>query len=210
MNSNELVTVARLADFYEAIPLGGQDPLEVATHDFRELKRKAPDLVRFLYASDRSDREIGDWLFSFFGRYKASGSSLKNFAADELDRLQSRSPATKKSPRELQRDIDEVLGKPTRAHATTSKLIRVDIGNGLGDGIGSAGGNFRLRKLREAGATDIEVAKTGRLLFTRNGQRYEYRVTLPRDRREAEAFEAAGTTESPITRALADIASGRY
>jgi len=123
MTSNELVTVARLADFYEAILAEGTDPLEVAKHDFGELKRKAPDLVRFLRDSDRSDRDIGDWLFEFFGRYKASGMSLKNFAADELERLESGQTtirgwqtirgsaghATKKSPAQLQREIDDAL-----------------------------------------------------------------------------------------------------
>lgn len=94
------------------------------------------------------------------------------------------------------------------AHAT--KLIRVDIGKGLKDGIKSAGTNVRLRDLREAGATDIKLAETGRLSFTRNGQRYEYRVTLPRDRRESDELFAAGATSSPLTRALADIESGRY
>lgn len=48
-----MVSVARLADFYEAILPGGHDALEVATHDFAELKRKAPDLVRFLPTVDQ-------------------------------------------------------------------------------------------------------------------------------------------------------------
>jgi hypothetical protein len=204
-----LVTVARLADFYEAIPLGGQDPLDVATHDFRELKRKAPDLVRALYASARTDREIGDWLFSFFGRYKASGQSLKHFAEDELERLQQGAHARKKSARDLQRDIDAVLARPAQSHATKPKIVRIHIGNGLLDGVGTAAANFRLKQLRDTGATDIKLAKTGRLQFTRNGQRYEYSVTLPRDTRDVNAFALAGTTESPLTRALADIAAGR-
>lgn len=91
------------------------------------------------------------------------------------------------------------------AHATR----RIFIGNGLKDGIGSAAAAFRLRQLRDQGATDIVLASTGRLTFSRDGQRYEYRVNLPRDRAEADAFEAAGTTESPLSRALADIAEGR-
>ncbi|HSX23283.1 MAG TPA: hypothetical protein VLE97_10970 [Gaiellaceae bacterium] len=86
---------------------------------------------------------------------------------------------------------------------------RIFIGNGLKDGIGSAAAAFRLKQLRDQGATDIVLASTGRLTFSRNGQRYEYRVNLPRDRAEAEAFEAAGTTDSPLVRALADIAEGR-
>lgn len=117
MKASEMVSVARLADFYEAILPGGHDALEVATHDFAELKRKAPNLVRFLDDSDRSHREIGDWLFEFFGRYKASGVSLKNFAADELERLESRETkrgvsghATKKSPTQLQHEIEQALG----------------------------------------------------------------------------------------------------
>jgi len=75
------------------------------------------------------------------------------------------------------------------------------------DGIDTAGTGFRLRQLRTKGATDIRLARTGRLTFLRDGQRYEYRVTLPRDRREADAFEAAGTVDSPLSRALADIAN---
>lgn len=86
-------------------------------------------------------------------------------------------------------------------------MIRIDIGNGFRDAVGSAAAAFRLRQLRDRGATDIALARTGRLTFTRAGQRYEYRVTLPRDRREADAFEVAGTTDSPLSRALADIAA---
>jgi hypothetical protein len=65
---------------------------------------------------------------------------------------------------------------------TVTKTIQSDIGNGLKDGIGTAGTAWRLKQLREKGATDIELARTGRLRFTRNGQRYEYRVIAPRDR----------------------------
>lgn len=90
----------------------------------------------------------------------------------------------------------------------TPKLptIQVNIGNGLKDRVGSAGAEFRLKQLHAKGATDIKLARTtGRLTFTRGGQRYAYRVTAPRNNREADAFDAAGTTESPLSRALADI-----
>lgn len=94
--------------------------------------------------------------------------------------------------------------KARRSHATR----RINIGNGLKDGLGTAGTAFRLKQLRAEGASDITLARTGRLTFTRGGQRYEYQVMLPRDRSEADAFEAAGTIESPLSRALADIAAG--
>lgn len=114
MNSHEMVTVARLADHYEKHLVEGHDPLEVATHDFNKLKREAPKLLSLLHASDRSDRSIGDWLYDFIARYKESGMSLKNFAADELEQLEVIRNAPKKSPAQLQREIDEALGKPTR------------------------------------------------------------------------------------------------
>jgi hypothetical protein len=112
MNAHEMVAVARLADHYEKILAEGRDPLEVATHDFNKLKRDAPKLLSFLRESDRSDRSIGDWLYDFISRYKESGMSLKNFAADELERLEAVGPARKKSPAQLQREIDEVLAQP--------------------------------------------------------------------------------------------------
>lgn len=99
MNANELITVARLADHYEKHLTDGQDPLEVATHDFNKLKREAPKLLSFLRASDHSDRRLGDWLYAFIERYKESGMSLKNFAAVDLERLEaSRDAPTKKAP----------------------------------------------------------------------------------------------------------------
>lgn len=79
------------------------------------------------------------------------------------------------------------------------------IGNGLKDGLGTAGTGVRVRRLAELGATDIVIASTGRLTFLLGTGRRSYSVTLPRDRREADAFEAAGTTESPLTRAIADL-----
>lgn len=89
MTANEMVIVARLADHYDEHSVKGQDPLEVATHDFKKFKRDAPKLWRFLYQSEMSDRKLGDWLFTFIVRYSESGMSLKNFAADELERLES-------------------------------------------------------------------------------------------------------------------------
>ena len=87
MTANEMVTVARLADHYEKRLPQEHDPLEVATHDFNKFKRDAPELWRFLRESDRSDRQIGDWLSAFFDRKARSGMTLKNFAADELDQI---------------------------------------------------------------------------------------------------------------------------
>lgn len=121
MNAHELIAVARLADHYEKNLGGDQDPLEVATHDFKKLKREAPKLLSFLRESDRPDRSIGDWLYDFIGRYRESGMSLRNFAADELERLEVEvsakgkrhhaTHATKKSPAQLQREIDEALAR---------------------------------------------------------------------------------------------------
>lgn len=112
MNANEMITVARLADHYEEHMTGDQDPLEVASHDFRKLKREAPRLLSFLRQSDRSDRSIGDWLYDFIRRYKEAGMSLKNFAAEELERLEGdegHHATRRKSPSRLQREIDEAL-----------------------------------------------------------------------------------------------------
>ena len=217
MNANEMVTVARLADRYEKRLSREHDALEVATHDFNKFKRDAPTLWRFLRASDRSDRNLGDWLYEFFVRAASSGMTLKNFAADEAERLgipaeqqspASRHHATKKtSTAQLDREIAEALAGRNKHAGLAHATRRVVIGNGLKDGVGTAGAGHRLKKLREAGATDIALASTGRLRFTRNGQQYEYQVTPPRDRREADAFEAAGTVDSPLIRALADIAA---
>ena len=124
MTANEMVTVARLADHYEKRVPQDQDPLEVATHDFNKLKREAPELLRFLRASDRSDREIGDWLAAFFARMIRSGMTLKNFAADEFEQIAAgqgealderrRHATEKKSPAQLQREIDEALARSRR------------------------------------------------------------------------------------------------
>lgn len=87
MTSNEMVVVARLADHYEKNGIGiGQDPLDVAEHDFRKFKREAPELWRRLYNSKLSDRAIGDWIYDFIKRWQLSRMSFKNFAADELER----------------------------------------------------------------------------------------------------------------------------
>jgi len=216
MNANEMVTVARLADHYEKRLSREHDALEVATHDFNKFKRDAPALWRFLRASDRSDRKLGDWLHEFFVRAASSGMALKNFAADEAERLgipaegakeQQAHATRRKSPAQLDREIAEALAGGNKHAGPAHATRRVVIGNGLKDGVGTAGSGHRLKKLREAGATDIALASTGRLRFTRNGQPYEYQVTPPRDRREADAFEAAGTVDSPLVRALADIAA---
>ena len=88
MTANELVIAARLATHYEdqRVLKDGQDALEVAAHDLLEFKRKAPKLWRRLHDSTLSDRKIGDWLYEFFVRHAKSGATLKNFAADELER----------------------------------------------------------------------------------------------------------------------------
>lgn len=89
MSANELVIVARLANHYEKHVSEGQDPLEVATHDFKKFKRDAPKLWRFLHKSELSDRKIADLLYELFIRHSESGMSFKNFAADELERLEA-------------------------------------------------------------------------------------------------------------------------
>lgn len=112
MTANELVTVARLADHYEKRVSQEHDPLELAAHDFNKFKRDAPELWRFLRESDRSDREIGDWLSAFFVRKASSGMTLKNFAATEFEQIAAGPHhATKKSPAQLQREIDAVLAR---------------------------------------------------------------------------------------------------
>lgn len=90
-------------------------------------------------------------------------------------------------------------------HALRSKTTRVHIGPGRLDGIGSIAANYRLRSLRQLGATNIKLARTGRLTFTHNGQNYDYRVTAPRNRGEADYLESQGLNESPLSRALKDI-----
>ncbi len=143
------------------------------------------------------------------GKIKVMGGWTKPLVPDGPTKLYH--ATRKKSAAQLNREIAEALrksGKSDHSHATRTLVRRIFIGNGLKDGIGTAAAGYRLRKLRETGATDISLASTGRLTFTRNGQRYEYRVTLPRDRREADAFEAAGTVDSPLSRALADITAG--
>lgn len=88
MTASEMVVVARLADHYEKHITEGQDPLDAATHDFHKFKKDAPKLWSFLHKSERSDRKIGDWLYEFFIRQSKSGMSLKNFSADELERVE--------------------------------------------------------------------------------------------------------------------------
>lgn len=84
-------------------------------------------------------------------------------------------------------------------------MMTIDIGHGLRDGIGTAACAYRTRLLAGAGATEIKVATTGRLTFTIGGARRCYKVTLPQNYSESEAFEIAGTTDSPLCRALRDL-----
>ena len=154
--------------------------------------------------------EVDDWFEAIVGAFDTLG--MKTAAQVYLNyifgRRSEQAHATRrKAPAQLDREIAEALaGRKINKHVRTAHATRrVLIGNGLKDGVGTAGAGYRLKKLRETGATDISLASTGRLRFTRNGQRYEYQVTPPQDRREADAFVAAGTVDSPLSRALADI-----
>lgn len=82
--------------------------------------------------------------------------------------------------------------------------VKIDIGPGLKDGK-IAGANARRAQLMRLGVTDISVASTGRLTFTFDGARYTYSVRSPRDRREADEFERAGSVDSPMNRAIHDL-----
>jgi hypothetical protein len=82
---------------------------------------------------------------------------------------------------------------------------KIDLGNGLRDGLETAGAQYRIRQLRMLGATEIVLARTGRLTFMFQGGKRIYTVTPPYDYDQATAFEAAGTTESPLTRAISDL-----
>jgi hypothetical protein len=134
MNAHEMVITARIADHYERE--GSKGSYEPPTHAetlFKQFKRSAPKLLRFLLDSQRTDREIGDWIWEFYGRWSAVGPvALKYFAEDELARLEAPGPEKrKKTSAQLQREIDEALSSasPTqarRAHATRdSSALRV-------------------------------------------------------------------------------------
>lgn len=122
MNAHEMVITARIADHYEREgSKGSYEPLAHAETLFKQFKRSAPKLLRFLLDSQRTDREIGDWIWEFYGRWSAAGPvALKYFAEDELARLEA---PGKKTPAQLQREIDEALSgtapaRSGRAHAT--------------------------------------------------------------------------------------------
>lgn len=85
--------------------------------------------------------------------------------------------------------------------------MKVDLGNGMRDGLNTAGTRLRMRMLKDRGAQDIKLTQTGRLTFTLDGERCVYTVKPPRDYAEARLFEAAGTTDSPLCRALTDTSS---
>ncbi len=85
MTANEIIVVARLANHYEDAGMVEQDPLEVAEYDFKKLKKEAPEVWKQLRDSNLSDREIGDWLWLFYGEWSKSGKSFRNFAADKVD-----------------------------------------------------------------------------------------------------------------------------
>ena len=155
MNAHEMVVTARMADHYEREgSKGGYDPLVHAESLFKQFKQKAPKLLRFLFDSARSDREIGDWIWDFYGRWSKAGPvALKYFAEDELARLGKQ----KKTPAQLQREIDEALsgmspGRPRRSHAT------------LGTSLEAPKTNDELfEALRNAG---IRVSSTGAIRFS--------------------------------------------
>lgn len=98
MNAHEMVITARLADHVEEDRhLTDHEPLPYAEMLFKQFKRGAPALLRFLMDSKRSDREIGDWLWDFHRRWskerESSPITLKYFAEDELERLNKRKSA---------------------------------------------------------------------------------------------------------------------
>ena len=116
MNAIEMGIVARMATHYERDkPNGDYEPLDIAESLFKQVKHKAPKLLRFLLDSKRSDREIGDWLWGFYGRWEKANKveplALKYFAEDELDRLGA---AEKKTAAQLQCEIDAVLGRSAK------------------------------------------------------------------------------------------------
>lgn len=82
MKASELVTVARIATRLE--PRFASDAMRVASVQFEQFKRKCPELLTMLTESERSDRQIGDWIADFLSRWETSGMSLKNFADREL------------------------------------------------------------------------------------------------------------------------------
>ena len=129
MKAIEMVITARMADHYEREgSKGSYDPLAYAETLFKQFKRSAPKLWQFLLDSQRSNREIGDWIWEFYGRWSDAGPiALKYFAEDELARLEASGPEKrKKTPAQLQREIDEALSSTTstspararRSHAT--------------------------------------------------------------------------------------------
>ena len=85
MKAQETVIVARLADHYEDLGLR-DDSFSEAEHDYLKFKRDAPELWSRLWDDRKMDnRDIGDWIYRFIMRWRESGMSLKNFAADELE-----------------------------------------------------------------------------------------------------------------------------
>ena len=92
MKAVEMVITARMADHYEREgSKGSYDPLAHAETLFKQFKRSAPKLLQFLLDSQRSNREIGNWIWEFYGRWSDAGPiALKYFAEDELARLKRR------------------------------------------------------------------------------------------------------------------------
>jgi hypothetical protein len=198
MNAHEMVVTARMADHYEREgSKGDYDPLVHAESLFKQFKQKAPKLLRFLFDSGRSDREIGDWIWEFYGRWSKAGPvALKYFAEDELARLGKQ----KKTPAQLQREIDEVLTsnasvRAGRSHATLAAALETPKTNAeLFDALRAAGirvtdtGAIRFSNPNRSGTLFVTVTPSGVIKF-----------------RETIHSHAAYTTSKTLERAIAKL-----
>ena len=203
MKAVEMVITARMADHYEREgSKGDRDPLVHAEELFKQFKRSAPKLLQFLLDdASRSNREIGDWIWEFYGRWSSAGPiALKYFAEDELERLETGSETRKKTPGQLQREIDEALsgmspGRPRRSHAT------------LGTSLEAPKTNDELfEALRNAG---IRVSSTGAIRFSGRHRSGTLFATITPSGvikfRETIHNHAAYTTSKTLERAIAKL-----
>ena len=169
MKAVEMVITARMADHYEREgSKGGYDPLVHAESLFRQFKRSAPKLLQFLLDdSSRSDREIGDWIWDFYGRWaehrEAAGPiALKYFAEDELERLESGSETRKKTPAQLQREIDEALSGtagPPPARARRSHATRDSSALRVGQRFDHLGHTYEILKIGRDKDRTVQIAR---------------------------------------------------
>jgi hypothetical protein len=198
MNANEMIITARMADHYEREgSKGDYDPLVHAETLFKQFKRSAPKLLRFLLDSNRGDREIGDWIWDFYGRWEKAGPvALKYFAEDELARLGKQ----KKTPTQLQREIDEALSGSAsagarRSHSTRDTSLETPKTNAE-----------LLEALRSAG---VRVTDTGAVRYSGPNRSGTLFVTITPSGvikfRETVHSHAAYTTSKTFERALAKL-----